>query len=102
MSDRLDDKLEKLLRSRRIEAASPDLARRIALGASELRQNRTPSLWRWVAALFDEFHLPRPAYVLAGALILGVVVGLNSPVETGSPEELAPVNVQSFLYAKGN
>ena len=97
MSDRQDDKLDALLRSRRIEPSSPDLAERIILKAQSLPQKQTVSLWRWIRQLFAEFYLPRPAYVLASTLILGVVVGFNTPVDTPT-DHPDSVYVQS-LYA---
>jgi hypothetical protein len=97
MSDRQEDKLDELLRSRRIEPSSPDLAQRIILKAQGLPQTQTASLARWIRQLFAEFHLPRPAYVLASTLILGVIVGFNTPVDTPA-ENSDSVYVQS-LYA---
>jgi hypothetical protein len=93
MSDRQDDKLDGLLRSRRIEPSNPDLAERIILRAQGLPQNQTISPGRWIRQLFAEFHLPRPAYVLASTLILGVIVGFNTPVDTPTDN---PESVQSF------
>jgi hypothetical protein len=97
MSDRQEDKLDALLRSRRIEPSSPDLAQRIILKAQGLPQNQTASLARWIRQLFAEFHLPRPAYVLASTLILGVIVGFNTPVDPPM-DNSESVYVQS-LYA---
>jgi hypothetical protein len=97
MSDRQEDRLDALLRARRIEPSSPDLAERIILKVQGLPQNQTVSLWRWIRQLFAEFHLPRPAYVLASTLILGVIVGFNTPVDT-STDNSESVYVQS-LYA---
>ena len=97
MSDRQEDKLDALLRSRRIEPSSPDLAERIILKAQGLPQKETASLARWIRQLFAEFHLPRPAYVLASTLILGVIVGFNAPVDTPA-DNSESVYVQS-LYA---
>jgi len=99
MSDRQEDKLDALLRSRRIEPSSPDLAQRIILKAQGLPQNQTISLWRWVRELFAEFHLPRPAYVFACMLILGFVVGFNTPLTTTGADDLDADQVQGFLYA---
>jgi hypothetical protein len=99
MSDKQDEKLEKMLRSRRTESASPDLAQRIILQARQMPQLQPLTLAQWLRGLFSEFHLPKPAYVLVGTLLMGIVVGLNTPVETADKEDLAPVNVQSFLYA---
>ena len=98
MSDKLDEKLESMLSSRRIEAASPDLAQRIILQARQTPQIESSSLAQWMRGLFSEFHLPKPAYVLAGALLMGIVVGLNTPVETDRTDDLAPVSIQSFFY----
>ena len=99
MSDRQEDKLDALLRSRRIEPSSPDLAQRIILKAQGLPQNQTISLWRWVRELFAEFHLPRPAYVFACTLILGFVVGFNTPLGPTGADDLDADQVQGFLYA---
>lgn len=99
MSDKQDEKLEQMLRSRRIESAGPDLAQRIILQARQTPQLQPLTLVQWLRGLFSEFHLPKPAYVLAGALLMGIVVGLNTPIETADKEDLAPVNIQSFLDA---
>ena len=93
MSDRPEDKLDALLRSRRIEPSSSDLADRIILKAQGLPQNQRVSPWRWILQLFAEFHLPRPAYVLASTLILGVIVGFNTPVDT-------PADNSDSVYAQ--
>lgn len=77
MSDIHDEKLEALLRARRIETARPDLAGRIIMRARGIRQNQTTSWIGRLRQLFAEFHLARPGYVLACTLILGVVVGFS-------------------------
>jgi hypothetical protein len=79
MSDKLDERLDELLRARRVPAASPDLAQRIILRAQQLPQDKSLPLWQWVRDLFAEFHLPQPAYVLAGVLLLGMLIGFNAP-----------------------
>ncbi|MGH7823621.1 MAG: hypothetical protein ACREQ7_00355 [Candidatus Binatia bacterium] len=106
MSDSPDEKLERMFRSRRFEPASPDLAERIVLRAQSIPQKGTIPLTYWLRGLFAEFHLARPAYVLTSTLILGFVIGLNSPVGTRDINTMYPktdasanVNVQSFLYA---
>jgi hypothetical protein len=96
MSDNRDDKLEQMLRSRRLEPAGPDLAQRIILNAQAIPQNKNVPLWEWIRQVCTEFHLPKPAYVLAGALIFGVVIGFSTP------PDITPAiddNVQSFLSA---
>ena len=97
MSDNRDEKLDAMLRSRRFAPARPDLAQRIILKAQEMPQVETNTLAQWIKRLFTEFHLPKPAYVLASALVLGFVVGLNAPLDT--PDDTNAVNAQSFLYA---
>ncbi|HEX9265595.1 MAG TPA: hypothetical protein VF977_14610 [Candidatus Binatia bacterium] len=82
MDDNRDEKLDLLLRSRRVESATPDLAQRIILQARQLPQNKTFSLWQWLRELCVEFHLPKPAYVLATALIFGLVIGFSTPPDT--------------------
>jgi hypothetical protein len=99
MSDIHDQKLEKMLKSRRVESASPDLAERIVLKAQRIPQNPTVPLREWIRQLFADFHLPRPAYALAGTLIVGLVVGFNAPLDTKTTADADPFPVQSFLYA---
>ena len=59
-------------------AASPDLAARIILHAQNLPQLQNVSSWQSLRQLFAEFHLPKPAYVLASALVLGMVMGFTT------------------------
>lgn len=96
MSDNRDDKLEQMLRARRLEATSPDLAQRIILKAQAMPQNKNVPLWQWIRQVCTEFHLPKPAYVLAGALIFGVVIGFNTPPDINPAID---DNVQNFLSA---
>jgi hypothetical protein len=98
MSDKQDAKLEALLRARRVEPASRDLAQRIIITAQSVPQNRTLPLLQWLRQLFAEFHLTKPAYVIVSALILGIIVGLSTPEGTSSSDEES-AGVQSFLYA---
>jgi hypothetical protein len=99
MSDKRDEKLEAMLRARRLEPARPDLAQRIILKAQSLPQNQTMPLWQSIKQLFADFHLPRPAYGLACTLILGFVVGFNIPLNTTTSDDLDSGQVQGFLYA---
>jgi hypothetical protein len=97
MSRKQDDKLESMLRSRRQPAASPDLAERIILRAAALPQRQTASFWNFMRELCAEFHLPKPAYVLAGALALGIVVGFSVPPDNrnGQDDDSAAAQVLS-------
>ncbi|MGH7929337.1 MAG: hypothetical protein ACREQV_16230 [Candidatus Binatia bacterium] len=97
MSDNRDEKLDNLLRARRMEPASPDLAQRIVLRAQQLPQNKTLPLWQWIRELFTEFHLPKPAYVLASALVLGMVIGFSTPQDTSQSADDTSATIQTFL-----
>jgi hypothetical protein len=77
MSDHRDQKLDSMLHNRRRDAASPDLAARIILKAQTVPQIQNISLWQSLRQLFAEFHLPKPGYVLAECLVLGMVLGLQ-------------------------
>ena len=98
MSQNEDEKLEAIMRQRRVEPASQDLATRIILKAQGLPQIRNISLWQSVRQLFAEFHLPAPGYVLASALILGMIVGFTATPENTN-ETNAQIAAQSFLSA---
>jgi hypothetical protein len=99
MKDYRDDKLDGLLRARRIEPASSDLAQRIIFKAHQVPQNRNPSLWQWVRQLCAEFHLPKPAYVFASALIFGMVLGFSLPPDTHSSAEDSSASIPSIFSA---
>jgi hypothetical protein len=98
MSEKQDEKLDAMLRARRVEPTSRDLAQRIILMAQSLPQNQTLPLMQWLRQLFAEFHLPKPAYVVVSALVLGIIVGFSSPDRITSKDEES-ASIQSFLYA---
>jgi hypothetical protein len=98
MSDFRDERLDAMLRARRIEPANPDLAERIVQKAQGIAQNRPISFMGWWRQLFADFHLPRPAYVFACTLILGFVIGFYLPVNI-TKDQPDTIPVQSFLYA---
>jgi len=97
MSENQDEKLETMLRSRRVEPASHDLASRIILKAQSLPQVQNISLWNAVRQLFAEFHLPKPGYVLASALVLGMMVGFSTAPENGQSGDASSTTAQSYL-----
>ena len=98
MSKMQDEKLEVMLKARHIEAASPDLAQRIILKAQGIPQKGAISLWQFLQQLFAEFHLAKPAYVLAATLFLGFIIGFSEPLGT-TANDADGAQVQSFLYA---
>ena len=83
MNDNQDERLSEMLRARRLEAASPDLAARIILQAQSLPQLQNLSIWQAMRQLCAEFHLPKPGYVLASALVLGMVLGYGMAPDNG-------------------
>jgi hypothetical protein len=101
MDDKRDEKIDRLLSSRRVAPASPDLAQRIILKAQLLPQNATVSFWQWVRQACVEFHLPKPAYVLAIALVFGLVIGLSTPPDINSSADDDAASAQSVLSADG-
>jgi hypothetical protein len=70
MSDKQDEKLERLLHARRIEPASPDLAQRIILQARQTPQAESMTVARWLNGLFKEFHLPIQSFLYADEALL--------------------------------
>jgi hypothetical protein len=97
MSENQDEKLESMLRSRRTETVTPDLAGRIILQAQSLPQVQDISLWHAVRQLFAEFHLPKPGYVLASALVLGMVLGFTTAPENGQLGDASSATAQTYI-----
>ena len=97
MSEDRDEKLESLLRSRHSQAANPDLAARIALKAQTIPQVQNISLWQSMRQLFAEFHLPKPGYVLASALVLGMVMGFNTSPDSSTIQDANYTTTQSMI-----
>lgn len=97
MSDHRDEKLEAMLRSRHIEAADADLAGKIIRNARAIPRSENLSIRQLVRDLCAEFHLPKPAYVLACALVLGIVVGFNAPRDSAAPPDGGAADAQGFL-----
>ena len=97
MSEDRDEKLESLLGSRRSQAVSSDLAARIALKAQTIPQVQNISLWQSVRQLFAEFHLPKPGYVLASALVLGMVLGFNTSPDNSTNQDANYTTTQSMI-----
>jgi hypothetical protein len=99
MSDNRDERLETMLRSRHQEAPDPGLAERIIVRARTIPQRQNVSLWRFLRDLCVEFHLPKPAYVLAGALALGMVVGLSTAPDEPIAQSGNAASTQGFFAA---
>jgi hypothetical protein len=96
--DRNDDqKLESMLRSRRTQAASPDLAARIMRRAQTTPQIQGFSLWQALRQSFSELHLPQPGYVLAVTLLLGMLLGFSTAPQNIASSDTTSASAQSFL-----
>src|SRR5204863_6582604 len=100
MSEMRDEKLEEMLRARRVAPPNADLAQRIILKAQAIPQSEALPLGQALRRLFAEFYLPKPAYVLAGTLLLGFLLGVENPFDTSPPpDQASPPAAQAFLYA---
>ena len=67
------DKLDKLLKEQKIDAASGDLASRIINRAASIQQK--PNIWQIFKSFCNEFKLPEPALSLASLVFIGFLVG---------------------------
>ena len=99
MSENRNEKLDAMLRARNVEPASQDLAQRIILKAQSLPQNKTIPLWQSIKQLCAEFHLPKPAYVLASALLLGMVIGFSTPQDNNADNNDDIASMQNIFSA---
>jgi hypothetical protein len=97
MSEKQDERLASLLRRRHAESASANLAERIILRAQSLPQQQNASLWSALRQIFAEYHLPKPGYVLASALILGIVLGFSTAPEIDSQTDTGAIATQSLI-----
>ena len=92
-----EEKLDALLRNRTVKPASPDLATRIILQANQLPQKENLSFWQSLRGIFAEFSLPKPAYVLSAALLIGMAAGFGTMPNTTAVQDSSPVNSQSLI-----
>ena len=100
MSEMNDETLEQMLRARRVAPPSADLAERIILKAQAIPQIQALSLGQSLRQLFGEFHLPKPAYVLAGTLIIGFLLGFSNPFDKVPIDRGGSSSAQAFLYVE--
>jgi hypothetical protein len=96
--DRNDErKLDSMLRARRTQSASPDLAARIIRRAAARPQVQRFFLWQALRESFRELHLPQPGYVLAVTLVLGMLLGFSTAPQIVPSNDTASASAQSFL-----
>ncbi len=87
---------EAVLRTRDVEAPSPDLEARIIAAAPRRERIASPGLAEFLRSCFADLRLPAPALTTAAVLIVGVVIGLWLPTEP-VPAESESAEVQAFL-----
>lgn len=100
-----EEQFEQVLKTRRYEEPSSDLAERIILASQAKKKRVRRSLGRFFSELLWEFSLPRPAmtavYVsVIFALIIGFAIGFLNVTESVSTEQYQ-TNLQEFLYYEG-
>ena len=85
------DDLERILQSRIKPPSRPNLAERIIM--TVLNESERVPFWQKALTVFHQvFLLPRPAYVCAVVVLLGVVLGAGADIEDSiSPEDFASV-----------
>lgn len=86
--------------ARDIPAPSADFAGRIIMAAARTRQQRPVSLWGYISDSFAEFMLPKPAYVLASMMVLGLVFGWTLVQRPAEPAKQVDY-VQDFVRGSG-
>ncbi len=89
------DRLDQLLENRRFEAHAPDFASRIIQAAARTEQKIPLRFSTWLKQIFAEFELPRPAFALSCALVLGLAIGISDTLSLSTDQE-APLT--TLLY----
>jgi hypothetical protein len=101
MSQNDDEKLESILRSRGTGAPSPDLAARIIFKAQAIPQIQNLSLWQSLGQVFVDLRLPKPGYVLAATLVLGIVLGFSTAPSNHSASDPYSASAANFFDDEG-
>jgi len=89
---------EMVLKDRRYEGPSVDLADRIISAASRRKQSTVLSLGEILTKCFVEFRLPQPVVTAAAVLMIGFVIGFMLP-ERLDLDASGQTDLQEFLYA---
>lgn len=90
-------KLESLLQERAFEAPDSRLENRILAAAAMVSKRRNAGFTSLWGALY-EFILPKPAYVLAATLLLGVLVGWQNNTDITNADSAS----STFIYDEGS
>lgn len=100
-----EERFEGVLKTKRYEEPSRDLAERIVSAA----QSKNKKVWRRLGGFFSElvweFSLPKPALTAVSVslilvLILGFAIGFSDPIGAVSTEQ-TQTDLQEFLYYEG-
>lgn len=86
-----DKKLEQYLHLSKIPDPNPSLQQRIILAA---RSRKPQNIMENILNIFQEFLIPKPQYVIALSLIIGVTIGINVSVNGDNNED----QINEFLY----
>ena len=100
-----EERFEGVLKTRRYEEPSRDLAERIV----SVAQSKNKKVWRRLGGFFSElvweFSLPKPVLTAVSVslilvLILGFAIGFSDPIGAVSTEQ-TQTDLQEFLYYEG-
>lgn len=100
-----EERFEKVLRSRKHEEHSGDLADRIILASQRKKKKALSGIVGFFSELFGELNLPKQAVaavpvLLIVSLIIGFSIGFSDPMGYLSTEQYQ-ANLQDFLYYQG-
>ena len=80
-----------------VRAQVEAIATEHVIAALKIGMLPTAEIVREVARLIQEFHLPKPGYVLAGALVLGMVLGFNMSPDSSTIQDANYTTTQSMI-----
>lgn len=100
-----EERFERVLKERRYEDPSPELAERIISASRQKKDKRLYSIAGFFSDLFWEFGVPNRALAAVSvsvlvALILGFAIGFFYPSGAISSEQ-NQINLEAFLYYEG-
>ena len=100
-----EERLERVLKTRKYEEPSSDLAERIVSASLSMRKRGRHGLSGFLSELVWEFGLPKRALTavsvsLVLVLILGFAIGFANPTGSVSTEG-SQADLQEFLYYEG-